>query len=90
MIRNSAHRLRWMAFGLTVCLMAPACRTNRVAEAAVGESPASSAAASATLRRLNEIVIPEMTFFAPATIIDAIDFLKKALPGLWGDSSLNG
>ena len=78
MFSNNARRLLGVLLGLTVCLMAPACRTSRGLEQAVGECPASSAAADHTLRKLNEIIIPEMTFFAPATIIDAVDFLKQA------------
>jgi Flp pilus assembly secretin CpaC len=31
-----------------------------------------------TQRKLKEIIIPEMTFYSPATIVDAVDFFKKA------------
>ena len=67
-----------MVLGLAVCLTAPACRTCRESGGQSGEAVAPCEAASRTITKLKEIVIPEMTFIAPATLSDAVDYLNKA------------
>ena len=78
MSRNSGYRLSVMIFGFAVCLTSPACRTSQEKGRAVDEVSASSDAVQDTIRKLHAIIIPEMTFFPPATIVDAVDFLKQA------------
>lgn len=75
---RSDIRVRAILFGLAVCLLLPACRTYQEKEADADAATSSSDAVRDVLRRLNAIIIPEMTFFPPATIIDAVDFLKQA------------
>ena len=76
--RKIAQRLSAIAFGLTVCLTSPACRTCHEKGCDSDKVSASSDAVRDVIRKLNEIIIPEMTFFSPATIIDAVDFFKQA------------
>ncbi len=80
MSRTRARQLCRMVFAMAVCLIAPACRTCREAGSEPGEAlePEPSDVASHTIRKLKEIVIPEMTFFPPATITDVVDFLQQA------------
>jgi Flp pilus assembly secretin CpaC len=78
MSRNSVYRLSVMIFGMAVCLILPACRTCTEKACDTNEVSAVSDPAHDTQRKLKETIIPEMTFYAPATIVDAIDFLNKA------------
>ncbi len=78
MSRNSGYQLSTIVFGLAVCLTTPACRTCQEKGGDAGEVSAASDAVRDVLRRLNEIIIPEMTFFPPATIADALDFIQQA------------
>ena len=78
MSRNSGYRLSVMIFGLAVGLTMPACRTCQEKGRAAHQVSASDDAVRDVIRKLHETVIPEMTFFPPATIIDAVDFLKQA------------
>ena len=64
-----------MIFAMAVCLTMPACRTCKETE---HDDSTVSAAARDTLCKLKETIIPEMTFYAPATIVDAVEFFKKA------------
>lgn len=78
MSRNSGYRLSVMIFGMAVCLILPACRTSKEKACDTDEASTASAAARDTLCKLKETIIPEMTFYAPATIVDAVEFFEKA------------
>jgi len=75
---KGGHWLSTIIFGLAVCLTTPACRTCQEKGNDVHEVSASSDAVRDTISKLHEIIIPEMTFFPPATITDAVDFFKQA------------
>jgi len=78
MTRRAAYRLVLMLLGIAVCLTIPACRTSEQKVSDSDELSTSSDAACEVTQRLKRITIPEMTFYPPATIADAIDFLKQA------------
>ncbi len=78
MNRTNGYRLSVMIFAIAVCLTMPACRTCPEKACAADEVSAVSDPAHDTQRKLKETIIPEMTFYAPATLVDAIDFLNKA------------
>jgi Flp pilus assembly secretin CpaC len=63
--------------GLTVCLLTAACQTRLGHDGESGNALAISEPANATLHKLKETGIPEMAFFAPATLSEAIDFLRQ-------------
>jgi hypothetical protein len=83
-------RLGWLFFGLAVCLAATACRTTCREEGGAGTTRAAlsgsrsggvtrgSEIEEAVLQKLRRIIIPELSFRPPATIIDALDFFKQA------------
>lgn len=79
MSKYGAWRSFIVVFSLAFCLMESGCKTGREYEGDADDACAvSSEATHDTLRKLNEIIIPEMSFFAPATIIDVVEFLKQA------------
>ena len=78
MNRKTAKRLGWVIFGLAVCLTAPACRTCGNAERDMDTVSTHPSADSEVLQKLRMIVIPEMTFRPPASIIDAVAFFTEA------------
>ena len=78
MSRNSSYRLSVMIFGLAVCVTSPACRTCQEKRRDIDEVSASSDVVQDTIRKLQEIIIPEMTFFPPATIVDVVEFFNQA------------
>ena len=75
MNRNSMYRLRVLIFTMAAGLMLPACRTITETEYYDASTPVST---RDMLCKLKRITIPEMTFYSPATIVDALDFIVKA------------
>ena len=75
MNRNSMYRLRVLIFTMAAGLMLPACRTITETEYYDASTPVST---RDMLCKLKRIPIPEMTFYSPATIVDALDFIVKA------------
>lgn len=73
---NKAH-LGWMIFGLAACLTVSSCQTCRDAEHVAADTPFMATGCDVT-EKLRRIVIPEVTFCPPATIIDAVVFFAKA------------
>ena len=74
----------WLIFGVAVCLTASACRTGRYetdrSVPVLTGKPALSVpgAPSDVLQKMRTIILPEVTFRPPATIIDAVHFFKQA------------
>jgi len=73
----------WMVMGIAVCLMASSCRTPLDTQPetdvkTVTEEYGELLQEPEPLQRMKRIVIPEVSFHPPATIIDAVDFLKQA------------
>jgi len=67
-----------LAVVLTLCLMSGACQTRRN-EQTCGDAAAHAVhAIDAMFAKLDEIRVPEMSFRAPATIFDAVDWLRHA------------
>jgi hypothetical protein len=75
-MKNMRCRLGWLAAALAVCLTAPACRTCHDACHDAGRD--ADGAGLAVVEKMRGIIIPEMTFYSPATIADAVDFLARA------------
>ena len=71
----STKRLSWMIFGLTICLTAPACQTCQKLQNLANDRVSIE---NAVLQKMRRVVIPELSFRPPDTIIDALDFLKQA------------
>ncbi len=78
MSRTSGYRLSVMIFAMAVCLTMPACQTSKEKACDANEVSASSDTVRDTIAKLKETIIPEMTFYYPATIVDAVEFFKKA------------
>jgi|GEM_PF-1268723 len=78
MSRNSVYRLRVLIFTMAAGLMLPACRTCPEKGCDTAEVSTSSDKIQDVIRELKAIIIPEMTFYSPATIVDAVEFFKKA------------
>jgi len=71
--------LGWMVTGITVCLMVSSCKTSLdTGEKTVTEESDSRARQQAVLQKMRSIIIPEVSFCPPATIIDAVEFFKQA------------
>ena len=74
----------WLIFGAAVCLTASACRTCReeVASNVLGlagkPAPVASGTVSDVLQKMKAIILPEVTFRPPTTIMDAVQFFKQA------------
>ncbi|MCL1920559.1 MAG: hypothetical protein FWG50_05690 [Kiritimatiellaeota bacterium] len=76
----------WVAAVMAVCAMASSCVTRDEAQNGATaveavpekhEATAKKRRSAETLRKMREIVIPEISFRPPDTIIDAIDFFYK-------------
>jgi len=78
MTKKSGTWLSLMSFGLVICLAIPACRTSEEIVPGSDELSTSSDAACEVTRRLKRITIPEMTFYPPANIVDAVNFFNQA------------
>jgi len=78
MNRTSGYRLSVMIFAMAVCLTMPACRTSLQKGCAAETVSTSSDKIQDVIRELKTIIIPEMTFYSPATIVDAVNLFKKA------------
>jgi Bacterial type II and III secretion system protein len=78
MSKNSFYKFSVVIFGMAVCLSMPACRTLEEKNCDDTEVSVSCEADQITINKLKRIVIPEMTFFSPATLVDALDFIVKA------------
>lgn len=79
MCKYGAWRSLIVVFSLAFCLMESGCKTCLEYEGGTDDACAvSSEAKHDTLRKLNAIIIPEMSVFAPATLADAVEFLKQA------------
>jgi len=75
--------LGWLVTGMAICLTASSCRTSLdtqpgMGEKTVTEKPDSHATRREILQRMRSIIIPEVSFHPPATIVDAVDFFKQA------------
>ncbi|MCL1920234.1 MAG: type II and III secretion system protein [Kiritimatiellaeota bacterium] len=76
--------LSWLATGTAVCLTLSSCRTchdaQPDADGEAAEMPSCDRAnvKAMVLKKMQDIIIPEMSFRPPATIIDAVDFLEQA------------
>ena len=72
----------WLATGMAVCLMMSSCRTVYDApiptDEKVTEKKRDSELREEVTRKLKSIILPEISFRPPATIIDALDFFKGA------------
>ena len=71
----STKRLSWMIFGLAICLTASSCRTCQKPQRIANDRASIKAA---VLQKMQRVVIPELSFRPPDTIIDALDFFKQA------------
>ena len=77
---------RWlgcMVTGVAVCLIASSCRTYPDTQSGTGvkaviEDFGERPQEPELLQKMKSIIIPEMSFRPPATIIDAVDFFKQA------------
>ena len=78
MSRTSGYRLSVMIVAMAVCLTMPACRTCPEKRCDAETVSTSSDKIQDVIRELKTITIPEMTFYSPATIVDAVEFFKKA------------
>jgi len=78
MSKNSFYRFSVVIFGMAVCLAMPACRTCTEKSFDDNQGSMSCEADRAAISKLKRITIPEMTFFSPATLVDALDFIVKA------------
>ena len=78
MSRTNGYRLSVMIFAIAVCLTMPACRTCPEKRCDADTVSTSSDKIQDVIRELKAIIIPEMTFYSPATIADAVEFFKKA------------
>ena len=78
MSSTNGYRLSVMIFAMAVCLTMPACRTSKEKACDANEVSASDDAVQDTISKLEETIIPEMTFYSPHTLADAIDFFNKA------------
>lgn len=75
MKRKTAKQLGWMIFGLAICLTAPACRTCQKPQRIANDRASVEAE---VLQVMHRVVIPELSFQPPDTIITALDFFKQA------------
>ena len=78
MSRTSGYRLSVMIFAMVVGLTMPACRTSLQKGCDAETVSISSDKIQDVIRELKAIIIPEMTFYSPATIVDAVNLFKKA------------
>jgi len=82
----SRNRMGWLVGGMAVCLAMSSCRTVQDAQPDTGESVAGVKRAAElkkevtkeVTRKLKNIILPEVSFRPPATMIDAVDFFKQA------------
>ena len=84
MNRNVMRGPVWLAVGMAVCLTASSCRTFHDTQPVTEWAPALSLSdeskswRSPTLQKMKDIIIPEVSFRPHATIVDAIDFFRRA------------
>jgi Flp pilus assembly secretin CpaC len=78
MTKKSGTWLSLISFGLVLCLAFPACRTSEEKVSDAKELSTSTDVVRNVTQKLKRITIPEMTFYPPATLVDALDFLKAA------------
>ena len=71
----STKRLSWMIFGLAICLTASSCQTCQKPQHIANDR---ASIEKAVLQKMRRVVIPELSFRPPDTIIDALDFFKQA------------
>ena len=75
MNRKNAKRVGWLAVGLMACLTVSACRTCEKPQCIANGRVTIE---DVTLQKMRRIVIPELSFRPPDTIITAVDFFKQA------------
>jgi Flp pilus assembly secretin CpaC len=79
MSRNTVYRLRVLIVAMAMCVAIPACRTYIEKAYTADEVTPSSDKFRKIVGELNAIIIPEMTFYSPATIVDAVELFKKSI-----------
>ena len=81
---KNMFRLGWVIMGMAICLTASSCKTCREEETftlldeirvKVKEDRAKTAALK---QKTKDIIIPEVSFRPPATIVDAVEFFTRA------------
>ena len=70
----------WLAVGMAVCMTVSSCRTCHDTQPLAGEKATEDrkVADENVLRKIRHIIIPEMSFRPPDTIVDAVEFFKRA------------
>ena len=79
MNKGILRRLVWLVMGAAVCLTASSCRICHDAQP-VTDVPLydRKTEGEMTVQKMKDIIIPEVSFRPPATIVDAIDFFRRA------------